>query len=179
MEIRRSYDSLISKMGFPILVRWHFHIESGSRHKIPWDASAINALFIYCLHQSPVLIFVSFKMLIGNLVGAHLTPNAERSIYMAMLTRGRERLPCAHHAWFVQRFKYLTNICDINIWRHQCENAIHAIMHQIYREKRRRLKRYLKHVFRLSPPLSICCDKLRSNWDVRDMFKEEREEVGE
>ena len=31
MEIRRSYDHLISTMGFPILVRWHLHIESG-----PW-----------------------------------------------------------------------------------------------------------------------------------------------
>ena len=31
MEIRRSYDRLISTMGFPILVRWHLYIESG-----PW-----------------------------------------------------------------------------------------------------------------------------------------------
>ena len=31
MEIRRSYDHLISIMGFPILVRRHFYIESG-----PW-----------------------------------------------------------------------------------------------------------------------------------------------
>ena len=31
MEIRRSYDRLISTMGFPILVRWHIYIESG-----PW-----------------------------------------------------------------------------------------------------------------------------------------------
>ena len=30
-EIRRSYDRLISAMGFPILVRWHLYIESG-----PW-----------------------------------------------------------------------------------------------------------------------------------------------
>ena len=29
VEIRRSYDRLISTMGFPILVRWHLHIESG------------------------------------------------------------------------------------------------------------------------------------------------------
>ena len=28
--IRRSYDRLISTMGFPILVRWHLYIESGS-----------------------------------------------------------------------------------------------------------------------------------------------------
>ena len=31
MEIRRSYDRLVSTMGFPILVRWHLYIESG-----PW-----------------------------------------------------------------------------------------------------------------------------------------------
>ena len=31
VEIRRSYDHLISTMGFPILVRWHLYIESG-----PW-----------------------------------------------------------------------------------------------------------------------------------------------
>ena len=28
VEIRRSYDRLISTMGFPILVRWHLYIES-------------------------------------------------------------------------------------------------------------------------------------------------------
>ena len=27
--VRRSYDHLISTMGFPILVRWHLYIESG------------------------------------------------------------------------------------------------------------------------------------------------------
>ena len=31
MEIRRSYDCLISTLGFPILVRWHLYIESGPR----------------------------------------------------------------------------------------------------------------------------------------------------
>ena len=31
MEIRRSYDRLISTVGFPMLVRWHLHIESGPR----------------------------------------------------------------------------------------------------------------------------------------------------
>ena len=31
MEIRRSYDRLISTMGFPILVRQHLYIESGPR----------------------------------------------------------------------------------------------------------------------------------------------------
>ena len=31
MEIRRSYNRLISAMGFPFLVRWHLYIESGPR----------------------------------------------------------------------------------------------------------------------------------------------------
>ena len=31
MEIRRSYDRLISTMGFPIPVRWHLYNESGPR----------------------------------------------------------------------------------------------------------------------------------------------------
>ena len=31
VEIRRSYDRLISTMGFPLLIRWHLYIESGSK----------------------------------------------------------------------------------------------------------------------------------------------------
>ena len=34
MEIRRSYDRLISTMGFPILLRQHLYIESGPRELI-------------------------------------------------------------------------------------------------------------------------------------------------
>ena len=34
MEIRRSYDRLISTMGFPILVRQHPYIESGPRSSV-------------------------------------------------------------------------------------------------------------------------------------------------
>ena len=38
VEIRRSYDRLISTMGFPILVRWHLYIELG-----PWmDGQTLN-----------------------------------------------------------------------------------------------------------------------------------------
>ena len=33
VELRRSYDRLISTMGFPILVRRHLHIESGPRSR--------------------------------------------------------------------------------------------------------------------------------------------------
>ena len=34
VEIRRSYDRLISTMRFPILVRWHLYIESGTRRQL-------------------------------------------------------------------------------------------------------------------------------------------------
>ena len=43
MEIRRSYDRLISTMGFPILVRWHLYIESKPR--TTWLISFENELF--------------------------------------------------------------------------------------------------------------------------------------
>ena len=42
VEIRRSYDRLISTMGFPILVRRHLYIESG-----PWTC---NDLSNHCGH---------------------------------------------------------------------------------------------------------------------------------
>ena len=37
VKIRRSYDRLISTMGFPVLVRWHIYIESG-----PWKRSPMQ-----------------------------------------------------------------------------------------------------------------------------------------
>ena len=36
LEIRRSYDRLISTLGFPLLVRWHLYIESGSCTFLPY-----------------------------------------------------------------------------------------------------------------------------------------------
>ena len=39
VEIRWSSDCLISTMLFPLLVRWHLYIESGSR---PWAAMALT-----------------------------------------------------------------------------------------------------------------------------------------
>ena len=41
VEIRRSYDRLISTMGFPILVRWHLYIESG-----PWKTVVSNVFLL-------------------------------------------------------------------------------------------------------------------------------------
>ena len=52
VEIRRSYDRLISTMGFPILVRLYLYIESGPRAQ--WlarspDTSISNMLYVSCL----------------------------------------------------------------------------------------------------------------------------------
>ena len=44
MEIRRSYDRLISTMGFPILVRQHLYIESGGRFKETYELLNLKAL---------------------------------------------------------------------------------------------------------------------------------------
>ena len=62
MEIRRSYDRLISTMGFPILVRRHLYIESApctqfpqfiltdfcwtTRHKITHTCSSVNGVWM-------------------------------------------------------------------------------------------------------------------------------------
>ena len=48
MEIRRSYDRLISTMGFPILVRSYPYIESGPRKVV--TVSQYMAGIRVCLH---------------------------------------------------------------------------------------------------------------------------------
>ena len=47
VEKRRSYDRLISTMGFPILARWHLYIESGPRSvlELGWSSLHHSALF--------------------------------------------------------------------------------------------------------------------------------------
>ena len=69
MEIGRSYDRLISTMGFPILVRWHLYIDSG-----PWscqsctepsssiaNASLVdNTEIMYMILRCPVLFVNHF-----------------------------------------------------------------------------------------------------------------------
>ena len=46
VEIKWSYDRLISTMGFPILVRWHLHIESA-----PWCLKVFLYFFLMLLLQ--------------------------------------------------------------------------------------------------------------------------------
>ena len=52
MEIRRSYDRLISIMGFPILVRWHLYIESGTRAPADMILPCL-VLLEHCIAQVP------------------------------------------------------------------------------------------------------------------------------
>ena len=66
MEIRRSYDRLISTMGFPILVRRHLYIESGPRlsaHNLPVVPSSVVALTQAAythLTNTPGIIFINW-----------------------------------------------------------------------------------------------------------------------
>ena len=50
-DIRRSYDRLISTMGFPILARWHLYIESGPRSYCHQKALRLAALSIDSLRS--------------------------------------------------------------------------------------------------------------------------------
>ena len=53
MEIRRSYDRLISTMGFPILVRRHLYIESGPRLLFDRPPYCLNELILTHLPLVP------------------------------------------------------------------------------------------------------------------------------
>ena len=44
VEIRRSYDRLISTMGFPILVRWHLYIETGPSQFYPYPSGLLHKI---------------------------------------------------------------------------------------------------------------------------------------
>ena len=56
MEIRRSYDRLMSTMGFPLLARWHLYIESGWMCKAAGHRPTSRCLRS-CLHSFRVKIF--------------------------------------------------------------------------------------------------------------------------
>ena len=57
VEIRWSYDCLISTMGFPILVRWHIYIESGLRilRLIEKRAGSMPSMYFLLLVQANFL----------------------------------------------------------------------------------------------------------------------------
>ena len=54
MEIRRSYDRLISTMGFPILVRRHLYIESGPSSQwqtVDWTSTVMKTYLLMLLES--------------------------------------------------------------------------------------------------------------------------------
>ena len=97
MEIRRSYDPLISTMGFPILIRLHLYIESGPRllpltdcmsslqkHLftqptdivIPTSIMAkyichFNATFPYAIQETISYIHTWYEVIIHNITKIH------------------------------------------------------------------------------------------------------------
>ena len=52
MVIRRTYDHLISIMGFPILVRWHIYIESGPCSQVTPHYTALFCAIIFHMDHS-------------------------------------------------------------------------------------------------------------------------------
>ena len=61
MEIRRSYDRLISTMGFPILVRLHLYIESGPRPQCI-NSFPSSAVYICCKMGSSLVMIMAYLM---------------------------------------------------------------------------------------------------------------------
>ena len=53
METRRSYDHLISTMGFPVLVRQHLYIESGPRSFKGSHCHVITTTLCQCIQWPP------------------------------------------------------------------------------------------------------------------------------
>ena len=94
MEIRRSYDRLISTMGFPILVRWHLYIESG-----PW-----------CFRgKASIAILLNTQPCISSCLGAKT-----EHISQSELTRN-------HHATLLSNWGILTlsrQLTAYSKWNH-------------------------------------------------------------
>ena len=89
MEIRRSYDRLISTMGFPILVRHHLYIESGPRVSVATVLST-HPCVSSCLWVKPNtmqwhLFFISFETLLESI-------SHPASIWNLMQLKGRFHL---------------------------------------------------------------------------------------
>ena len=101
VEIRESYDRLISTMGFRILEKWHLYIESGPRTRVPnrslddvtWshfsnDSYLRNPVSSLCLTNKGVVKFTSKWLIylrwiivhIDNQTGFHV--NKPNSLYL-------------------------------------------------------------------------------------------------
>ena len=91
VEIRQSYDRLIPTMGFPILVRRHLYIETGSRSLVPLDLNFM--LGSYAFSPQAATDHHGFSMYSG-----HFTA----SVY------------CCEKTFYCNDDKI--TICDINNW---------------------------------------------------------------
>ena len=86
VEIRRSYDRLISTMGFPIPVRRHLYIESG-----PWSLQQVwereNTFIVFRIHQPchwAVWRNVYVLMSVFDILFIMYFPKFEKSVYFHM-----------------------------------------------------------------------------------------------
>ena len=80
MEIRRSYDHLISKMGFPILVRWHLYIESGPRLHPRWCSCTVQSLVQQDFNNTKICDLNRTKYEIGTEYGCMAMQNSTHFI---------------------------------------------------------------------------------------------------
>ena len=80
VEIRWSYDHLISTMGFPILVRRHLYIESGP---MSLAAMVLNMCYFCRVSSTQLVIFFNQLLILSSLPilasPNHLTHAAKRS----------------------------------------------------------------------------------------------------
>ena len=67
MEIRRSYDRLISTMGFPILVRLHFYIESAFATRSFFQGCLYSVHPIKYAHSLGLLLFLAELLFFNNI----------------------------------------------------------------------------------------------------------------
>ena len=87
MEIRRSYDRLISTMGLPILVWWHFYIESGPCSQ----PRQVISILSFCFHNWEWFIIDGFENVhdrrknTTRMYHKHLTVFSIRSLYFIIL----------------------------------------------------------------------------------------------
>ena len=107
MEIRRSYDRLISTMGFPILVRWHLYIESWPRLLQAVEYSPIKSSF----YQSKC----SIESISGQLFIKKTIPEAA---FRRVMSHVCTNLPQTHTPWSETHFRG-------NLWAYDnksCQN---------------------------------------------------------
>ena len=111
MEIRRSYDHLISTMGFPILVRQNLYIESGPRTgpeslRCSWSPSRSNK---HCSRTFAWIWTESSPVLAHNRTCLHVTGWSHRlMILFCRQLRPFQDVNCLHVSTAIDWLKTLT-----------------------------------------------------------------------